>query len=243
MGSAPDKPLAPATAIRRPSRRPSIARAVLYLVLAAAAVTGGVLGFALLTGMNEQPDSVRSATVFTQRPPEFSDTLTSNERNWLSDSQCFFADGAYHAYPGRASGSVLCVAPAGRFADFDLHVTAQEVTGPLNYPYGLAFRRSSAGNFYIFGMDGDGLSWFGRYANGYYQQLSPYWATSPCLHGLQAACTLRVVARGSRFTFYVQGAQVGAATDRSYANGMVGVFSGYSQVDAAFTDFGISDAA
>jgi hypothetical protein len=231
----------PATTLRRSAHHGVAVRTALALVVTAFA--GGLLGYALLVRMSGQQGRVHSDVMAAKPRLEFTDTLASNRRNWLTDHHCYFESGAYHVYPGSTTGSVLCVAPAGSFADFDLHVTAQEVTGPLNYPYGLAFRRSSAGNFYVFVVDGDGLAWFGRYAGGHYEQLSPYWVTPTFPHGLDTACTLRVVASASHFTFFVQGRQVGVATDSRYADGMVGVFSGYSQVDAAFTNFSISDAA
>lgn len=232
-----------AVAAHSPRRRSSPAQIVLYLAVAVAALAGGALGYALLINLNSSHTTARpTAALGVPGPRQFEDTLASNTHNWLSDNQCFFKDGAYHALPGPGAGSILCVAPAGTFADFDLHVTAQETAGPLDYPYGLAFRRASAGNFYTFMVDGDGLSWFGKYADGRYQRLSPYWAVLGFPHRLNAPVTLRVVAKGADFSFFVHDTQVGTASDTSYAGGAVGVFSGYCQVNAAFTGFGISDA-
>jgi hypothetical protein len=122
-------------------------------------------------------------------------------------------------------------APA--FADFDLTVQAQAVEGPLDNGYGVIFRRQVAqprtpgttwsgwvvsraedlllgstlanDGYYLFLVSSDGYYQVSRRVNGADKVLSA-WIESPVVNpGFDQPNTLRVVARGSEFQFYVNG--------------------------------------
>lgn len=96
------------------------------------------------------------------------------------------------------------------FADFDARVQATPVDGPLNNGYGMIFRLQNKGNnspddddFYLFMVSSDGYYQVVRSINGDSRELST-WIPSPAVaQGIGALNTLRVVAKGSTFRFYV----------------------------------------
>lgn len=171
----------------------------------------------------------------------FTDSLNgATNTGWSTDAYCFFKNGTYHVKPGSQYGSYTCFAPAGTFSNFDLRVSAQEVSGPLNYGYGLAFRRQSAHNFYTFVVASNGEAWFGKFTNGTYSRLSPFWSLRTFALGFNAANTLRVTAQGSTFSFYVNNVQAGSVSDATYTSGYVGLSAGDTNLEAAFSNFSIT---
>lgn len=103
-------------------------------------------------------------------------------------------------------------APAAlRFADFDLTVQATAVDGPEDDDngFGVIFRLSDdRRSFYTFMVSSDGYYSVERRVDGQARYLSN-WVDSPVVNqGLNAVNTLRVVARGDTFTFYINGRQV-----------------------------------
>jgi hypothetical protein len=154
---------------------------------------------------------------------------------WADDSHCSFHDGAYHV-----TGGYACFAPAGLFSDFDMQVTVEETSGPLSYGYGLTFRSSDSQNYYDFAVAADGSVWISRWVNEQRDHISPTWHPPTFMRGLGQPTTLRLVARGSSFTCYVNGVGVGTVSDSSTARGRVGFFSGESTLEAAFSNFEVA---
>jgi hypothetical protein len=218
---------------------------MLYLALGATSTVFGALGFILFANaMGLRPPGAPSpaASVSPTAVTQFADALAANTNRWLDSAQCHFTGGAYHALPGAGSGSVVCLAPVGTFGDFDLSVTASPAAGPVTAPYGLAFRRTGPGDFYIFSVDAEGLAWMGKYANGQYQKLTPYWPATGFVAGLGKPNGLRVTANGSTITGYVDGKRVGTLTDSTYATGEVGLYSGADTLDVAYSNFAVAVA-
>jgi hypothetical protein len=183
------------------------------------------------------PTATRTATGSSVGYSDFTDPLTSNVNGWPEDSYCSFRDGAYHVNPGTSYGGYLCYAPVGQFSDFDLHVTAQDVSGTLNSGYGLLFRATNAQNHYVFVVAALGAAWVDKIVNGLPYSVSPYWTPPTFVPGWGHPTTLRVVAHGSSFTCYVNGVEVGTVSDSTFTRGKVGVLSG---VDAAFSNFEVA---
>lgn len=216
---------------------------VLYLALGLASMVFGALGFLLFANaMGLRPPGEPSPAVAVSPTPvaQFADPLATNTNKWLDSPQCHFTGGTYHALPGDGSASVLCLAPVGSFADFDLSVTASPAAGPVTAPYGLAFRRTGPGNFYVFSVDAEGLAWLGKYTGGHYVKLSPYWIVPGFVAGLGKPNTLRVTASGPTITCYVDSKRAGTVTDATYTSGMVGLYSGAATLDVAYSTFAVA---
>lgn len=144
------------------------------------------------------------------------------------------------------------------FSDFDLRVQAAPVAGPADNGYGVIFRLQDNGNtdlsddsYYWFLISSDGYYQVMRVLNGESKRLSDWIPSDAILPGLNVTNTLRVVATGNRFRFYVnnqplplcvpdnpdgestftalnecvQGQMVDELVDAAIANGRIGVIA------------------
>jgi hypothetical protein len=96
------------------------------------------------------------------------------------------------------------------WGNFDFSVQASPADGPLNNGYGVIFRFQSKGNnspddddFYLFLVSSDGYYQVTRSLDGVQKELSN-WIPSPLVNqGIGVTNTVRVVASGDRFQFYI----------------------------------------
>ncbi len=101
------------------------------------------------------------------------------------------------------------------FGDFDARVEARAVSGPVNNGYGMIFRLQNHDNsspsddsYYLFLVSSDGYYQVRRVLGDEQKELST-WIPSPVVNqGIGVANTLRVVAQGDQFAFYVNGQQM-----------------------------------
>lgn len=97
-----------------------------------------------------------------------------------------------------------------QFGDFDLIVDAYQQEGP-GYPdapgFGVLFRHQDPRNYYVFMISGDGYYRLARRVDGVEDVLSD-WVESPVINQGQAVNTIRVIAQGSTFTFYINDVQM-----------------------------------
>lgn len=99
--------------------------------------------------------------------------------------------------------------------DFDLTVQANPQAGPLNNGYGVIFRLSPKGNispadddYYLFFVSSDGYYQVARSVEGQQHELST-WIPSPLVNqGFDVTNTLRVIAVGNTFRFFINGQPV-----------------------------------
>lgn len=110
------------------------------------------------------------------------------------------------------------------FKDFTLEVKGRYESGPDTNGYGALFRYVDDGNLYKMDVTAAGKWQFAKRVNGSWTALVPWTSDSAILKGT-ASNTLRVVAKGSNFTFFVNEKQVGTFTDSSIAAGTVGVIT------------------
>lgn len=104
------------------------------------------------------------------------------------------------------------------FGDFDYRVEARAIGGPLNNGYGVIFRLQDKDNdsfeddsYYAFLVSSDGYYQVLRAIDGEQKELST-WLPSPLVHQgvgeTDSANWLRVIARGNRFQFFINGEPV-----------------------------------
>jgi hypothetical protein len=178
----------------------------------------------------------------------FTDPLANDAQGWPNQGACTFHDGAYHFAPVNNGEGVTCFSPAGGYANFDLRVTAQVVSGSPDAGYGLVFRGADGGNEYIadggdqyiFAVTTSGLAQMDVVIHARISPLSPVWTVPGGLLGLNTPHQLRVVAHGDTFTCFVDNAQVGTLTNNRYSHGLVGLSVTTSDIDVAFTNFDVS---
>ncbi len=106
---------------------------------------------------------------------------------------------------------------------------ATQVDGPLNNGYGMLFRvDDDSDSFYAFEVSGDGYIWIGWCSDlcrgDALALVGGDWFQSGAVNqGLQETNRLRVVAEGTRMTFFVNGVEVGRTSDSRLAEGDVAV--------------------
>ncbi len=117
------------------------------------------------------------------------------------------------------STSLLPVA----LGDLDVSATAQKVKGPYNGYYGILFRFLD-GRGYVFEVEDDGYFNVGNWTPADYIPLIDWTPSSAIKSG--AVNSLRVVARGNQFAFYINDQQVATLSDSTYQRGSFGFVAG-----------------
>lgn len=196
-------------------------------------------GFAALAYIGSRiPDTSTTSPSATSTPSNllFHDALTksSHEDGWPDDGNCTFSSDGYHV-----KGSYLCYSPANDVSDGSISVQAALVTGSTSRDYGIVFRRTSRGNYYVFAILSSGKWDFYKAVNDSASNVVDPKSDSAIKTGLNTTNTLKVTMKGSHFTFFVNGVQVGTADDSSFTSGKSGV-AGADNIDAVFTDYQIT---
>lgn len=199
---------------------------ITYLALSAILLLCCGVGFALY--LSKTPGKVTSAGL------TFQDELSDNSPGWIVDNHCFFKDGSYDIV-----ASYVCYAPAGSSHDANLSVRVKQVAGPLDWFYGLVFRRASAGNWYEFEIDGNSNWRFAKIVNNAYSDILPSQLNIAINGGLNVTNTLLVQMKGSHFEFYANGTKVGEADDTTFSSGLSGLL-GNDNIQVAYNHFQIT---
>ncbi len=118
--------------------------------------------------------------------------------------------------------------------DFFVAVDARVRNGPLSAEYGLSFRQTDLGNYYMFSADDEGRYRLDVLINDKWTTLID-WTKS---NAIKVAGTNRLAVRGEgdEFTFYINNRQVTSFTDDKLAHGLVGITTSLwdSGAEAAF---------
>lgn len=191
----------------------------------------------------------------------FSDPLNINIHHWPVASngseQHFFKDGAYHIINQTRTAAAIVVYPQN-FPETALsyQITMKEIAGNdtsfdnafgiiLNYNKSTV-RGVMVETFYSFEIHNDGSS--SRYSFYKYDMSdlhSPWRLVGRSINtgkefhggsGAQAMNRIKVVEKGSAFTFYVNGQQVGIANDGSLKPGSVGMLLNLTGTEVAFSN-------
>ena len=225
-----------------PASQPQRGRNLVIIgILVASALVLCIGGFVTLAYIGSHSASPTGAgtTSGTTTPGEqivFQDALTSasHDDNWPNDTNCSFASDGYHI-----KDSYLCYAPAGNIGDGTISVQVAQARGDTTEGYGLVLRRASRGNYYIFAIDSSGEWAFYKFVNDTGTAIKDF-AKSPALQsGLNARNTIKVTMKGTSFTFYANGTQLGEATDSAFTTGKSGV-SGGSNLEVIYTTYKVT---
>ena len=211
---------------------------IIGILIALAVILASALGVSLYAlAHNQQSASMPAPTATPNATILYQNSFTLNATEWLSDSHCFFQNGAYHIKDG-----YICFAPAGVIPEGNISVDAQQVAGPNNWLYGLVFRHTSQGDYYQFGIDSHGDWYFGKVVNNTGTALLG-WIPNPAIKaGLNTVNTLLVHIKGAHFDFYINGTKVGEADDTTFSAGLCGIRGG-PPIEAAFNNFEITTAS
>jgi hypothetical protein len=213
MGAAPTQ--------QRKSRAGCIISAVVVGVLVVLVSAVGLLYAIGKASLRAQATTTPGPTVLYQN------TLTSATDGWPNNQNCFFRSDGYHI-----KGNYYCVAPIGNQANVDIKVQVIQLSGPTVNPYGLVFRGIENQSHYDFDIDSNG-KWAFYSCDDIKKQCTAVvdvTANAAIQGGLNTSNTLEVQAKGSHFTFFVNGVQVGTADDTSYATGEIALAGTGSEV-------------
>lgn len=190
------------------------------------------------------PTETALAQQLTPSPSEtiiYQDSFLDSPSDWASDADCAFKSDGYHVAGGTACFGPSTLEPTNA----DVQVTLQAAKTGQDTGYGIALRRVSSGNFYTFEITPDGRWAFFKWVNGSAKVVADLQSSSAIQTGSGATNQLRVLAVGSNFTFYINGTQVGTASDSTYAQGRIGVVTddSNSSSQVIFTNFSVSQPA
>jgi hypothetical protein len=192
------------------------------LVLGTGAAVAIVAALALAFAAN-------SFNLFGPATPYHND-MTSVTKGWPNDVECQFKSDGYHI-----KNASNCYYSAADYRDVTITVTAKLLKGDPTATYGIAFRRPSPNNFYVFLITGNG-EWLALKNNVQLRKVT----SNPAINtGVGAVNTLSVRLQGAHFTFFANGAQLGDLSDDSYSSGKVGL-AGDQNIEAVFKDFTVT---
>lgn len=230
-------PYAPVPAPRR-SRTGLIVGVVVAAALVLVAGVGAAGVYLANQGANNTVGS-GSATTIAATPTAtviFQDALTADNGGWAVDPpHCQYANGGY-----LISNNYVCYAPAGIIGDATVSVQAKQVQGPTTSLFGIALRRVSKGNFYVFEIDSNSEWDFVKAVNGNATEIVSPTQNAAIKGGLNVANTLLVRSSGSHFDFFVNGTKVGQADDSTYSSGKAGLEAG-DTMQVVYNNFKITN--
>lgn len=162
----------------------------------------------------------------------FEDDFSDPGSGWLeaSDAQ---ADQGYRGgklfFAVQAADLLVWDNPGGNFQDFALEVEAWPVSGGPENSYGVLIRYVDDGNFYRFDLSGDGYYALSKLENEEWIMLAD-WQASAHVKPQGEVNLIKIVCRGPKMTFYVNGQELIGVEDDSFERGDVGLFA------STFTD-------
>src|SRR5262249_24167785 len=194
-------------------------------------------GAAPIGGGLETPAATSTPTL---PPAIYRNSLLGSQSDWPDDTNCGGKADGYHI-KGAPDSSLLCAPDLADQADVIITVTMKQLSGTQDIYAGIALHRPSRGNSYLYGISADGRWVFAKFSSGTPSVLAGDAVTTAAHKGLSATNTLQVVAKGSHFTFFANGIQVGKADDSSYASGKIGLTVG-GDIESVFTNVVVTKA-
>lgn len=161
--------------------------------------------------------------------------LTAPTSGWPVTSSCTFTNGGY-----TIRGGWICYAPGGQLGDATFSVRTQELSGPTSQFYGILLRGAHDGSYYFFGINANQQWTFALMGKGNNPPIVAPTTDTHISAGLNVSNVLTVRARGSQFTFYVNGVQVGTANNTALGQGSFGLTNAAGNVTVVYNDFTIT---
>lgn len=233
-------PYAPGIGVAAPPKKrrgkvAGIASGVIGTLVALACI-GGRIFVASQAGTNPVPAGPPTADASSS----YTSTLTSlGATGWANDSHCSAKSDGFHVV-----GGYVCNAPVSAVTDLDITVQVKQITGTDLAPYGIAFRLSdtsgNVGDDYEFDVDGNGKWVFGKFIGGKETPIVDFTANKAIKKGLNVTNGLEVKARGSLFTFYVNGVDVGHTTDSTITTAGKCGLAGNDGIEVVYTNFSLT---
>ena len=165
----------------------------------------------------------------------FQDSMSKSSSRWATGARSYFNDGGFEI-----NGAWLVFSPTDSMSDGTVSVRLRQVGGVNDQFYGLVFRAQNNENYYIFALSESQQWTFQRVSNGGHKFIVPPTTDAHIKGGQNASNTILVRMRGSHFTFFVNGVQVGQADDGAYARGTLGLVNIVSRLQVIYNDFTVA---
>ncbi|QBD81907.1 DUF1080 domain-containing protein [Ktedonosporobacter rubrisoli] len=250
--SSPSRP--PLTAASSPGAKPVARGSMKYLIatavlLLALIVGGGIAARLILTGVTSKGASKAansnsiSAAINTVTPTMAATDYLSERDDWPSSATFYYDEQQkYHILNKSARNVAQALYGDHNFGDFSLHVDMEEIHTSIGHAdyYGVLLRAAAdQSRYYIFEID---TTHGGQYAFVRFDGQSDTLATGTIssLAPPGKSNNLVVNVQGNNFIFYVNGKQVGQATDKSatpFTRGQVGLYVEDEGAEVAFSRF------
>jgi len=227
------------------SRQTLLAALLLGLVAAGLAYTAGNLaksrGGAGGPGALTAPQATPTATAARTASGEtilYRNPLDASTSGWEHQDGCRFRDDGLHVTDGFA-----CFAPIPQQGDVHIVAMIKQISGPNDRWNDIVLRGTFADNAYLmsyeFGVEADGHWGFDKFTKDSRVSTPLVRKMGGVRAGLNQANTLEIIAKGTHFEFWINGAKVGAFDDATYSFGSVGL-AGEEGDEAVFTGLTIS---
>lgn len=229
QASGLEAPTTPGAPVYTPPERrnwlPYLVVGVVLVVLLCCVLPGAIL-------LHNQGGQTTAQSTPAPGQVVYQSALTAVDPRWPNGNGCTFQSDGYHI-----TNNATCIARLDTPADASIAVNVVQASGATNLPHGVALRRTSANDYYVFGITSAGMWTFVKYAdNAAPQSLVGFTSSSAIKAGLNVTNAIEVRAKGPHFDFYVNGTKVGQHDDGSYASGLPGL-TGDSDATIVYTTF------
>jgi hypothetical protein len=178
--------------------------------------------------------------------PLFADDFSNTASGWLesADGQASqgYRDGRFF-FEVRVPDLIVWDNPGLNLKDFDLQVTARQVSGGPENSYGVLLRYIDEGNFYRFDLTEDGGYAVLKSEHHEWVTLAD-WRESAHVKPLGEANRIQVACQGDEMVFYVNDQFLVSVQDDSFERGDVGLFASTfaePNVEVEFDDLEVWD--
>lgn len=192
-----------------------------------------------------------TAAVSAQWPLVLADTFSDNRHDWDTGQvnsssgtvNRTIAGGVYHwEIDSRQAVYWRGEPDLGSVSDFELTTTVRRSgQSSIGADYGVIFRYIDADNFYYFGVSDNGGASFQSNVKGAWSIVTPWALTKGIIRGQPV--TIRVIAHGGHFIFYINGELAAQADEFSLPAGRVGLMlddnNSTAPVSVDFDDFNL----
>ena len=174
----------------------------------------------------------------------FEDDFSDDTSGWLEAADAQSSQGYRNGqffFEVQAPDLIVWDNAGGNFQDFAMEVEARQVSGAAENSFGALFRYIDGDNFYRFDLTGDGHYAVLKSEHSEWNTLAD-WQAAVDIKPLGEVNLVKIVCRGPRTTFYVNGQELIAVEDDSFERGDVGLFaSTFSEpnVEVEFDDLEI----
>jgi serine/threonine protein kinase len=234
-----------ATDLRRPDLRNSLmavgATSLVLLALVMGLFFSGLRQPAATAVARRAPTGQATSTATAAPAPTaadvvtFQDTMSAPSSQWPRSARANFGNGGYEI-----NGAWLVLAPASALKDGTVSVRLKQLGGVTDQFYGLVVREQNNGSYYVLGISGDQRWTFMLVKNGGHTALVSPTVDTHINRGPNTANDIAVRMRGSQFTFYANGTEIGQADDAVYGSGKMGIVNIVGRLDVVYNDFKVA---